>query len=238
MSNAYELNLAPFDAHARLLQFVGAGKTVLDVGCASGYLARQLTAQGCVVVGVEPDPEAAAQARTCCQEVVCSCVEELEAIYPRYGFFDVVLLGDVLEHLQDPATVLVLLRKYLKPGGYFVISVPNVANYAVRLELLRGRFRYTDYGIMDRSHVRFFTLDTLRELLESAGLEIETLEVTPGLFCWRPYRLTFGRLKGRLRFLGQWEYALSRWFKRLFAFQFIVVAVPRWRAGSEVNNGL
>mgnify|MGYP000024875688 CR=1 FL=1 len=237
MNSPYELNLAPFDAHARLLQFVGAGKTVLDVGCASGYLAHHLAAQGCVVVGVEPDPDAAAQARAHCHEVVCSRVENLEAVYPRYGRFDVVLLGDVLEHLEDPASVLALLQKYLKAGGYLVISVPNVANYGVRLELLRGRFRYADCGVLDRHHLRFFTLDTLRELLESAGLEIEALEVTPGLFCWSPYRLTFGRLKGRFRFWRQWEYALARRFKRLFAFQFIVRAVPRQRMCAGGDHG-
>lgn len=226
VSSRYDFNPAPFDAHAHLLGFVGAGKTVLDVGCASGYLAKELTARGCSVVGVEPDPEAAAQARAHCHEVICAGVESLDTIYSRFESFDVVLLGDVLEHLANPEAVLTLLKRYLKPGGYFVISVPNVANYGVRLELLRGRFRYTDCGIMDRHHLRFFTLDTLRELLEAVGLEIETLKVTAGLFCWRPYHLTIERLLGRFRFYRRWEYLLSRCFKSLFAFQFIVTARP------------
>lgn len=226
MNSPYQLNLSPFDAHTKLLHFVGENKRVLDVGCASGYLAELLKAQDCTVVGIEPDPQAAAQARHHCEEVLCGDVERMEFL-PRFAsFFDVILMGDVLEHMRDPGQALRSLRGYLKPDGAFVISTPNVANYAIRFSLLFGRFDYRDQGIMDRSHVRFFTWTTLKKLLKDSGLDIQEEEITPGLFCWRPYHLTVSRLIYKFSALGEWEYKLARTFKTLFAFQFIVKAVP------------
>ena len=86
------------------------------------------------------------------------------------GSFDVVLCGDVVEHLRDPVAALARLRPLLKPGGRVVLSTPNIANWAIRLSLLGGRWRYTDRGILDRSHTHLFTRATLREALEQAGL--------------------------------------------------------------------
>ena len=83
--------------------------------------------------------------------------------------FDVVLLGDVIEHLRDPVAALARLRPLLRPGGRLVLSTPNVANWAIRLSLLAGRWRYTDRGILDRTHTHLFTRATLRETIERAG---------------------------------------------------------------------
>ena len=77
------------------------------------------------------------------------------------GSFDVVLCGDVIEHLRDPVAALARLRPLLRPGGRLVLSTPNVANWAIRLSLLAGRWRYTDRGILDRSHTHLFTRATL-----------------------------------------------------------------------------
>jgi O-antigen biosynthesis protein len=103
--------------------------------------------------------------------------------YVKDESFDVVLLGDVLEHLRDPLASLRQAVRKMKPTGYVVTSLPNVAHGDVRIALLQGRFRYADTGLLDRTHMRFFTLETIRELMNQAGLVVvETKRVVMPLF--------------------------------------------------------
>jgi len=155
-------------AHRLLLDAVPPGARVLDAGCATGYLARELTARGCVVVGAEADPAAAAAAQPHCAEVVPGDLEgeparaALRALAP----FDALVCGDVLEHLRDPWDALAFLATLLRPGASAAISVPNVAHWTGRRALLRGRFPYAEHGLFDRTHLRFFTRAGARELAE------------------------------------------------------------------------
>ena len=171
-------------SHALLLELVGFAKDVLDVGCATGYLAGALAEQGCRVWGVEVDADAARTAAEVCEQVVVGDLAALdldEALGGRR--FDVVVLGDVLEHLLDPLPVLRASRGLLAPGGSVCISVPNVAHGAVRLSLLAGRWEYRPLGLLDDTHVRFFTRDGLDRLLRAAGLAAADLRRTrAGLF--------------------------------------------------------
>ena len=93
--------------------------------------------------------------------------------------FDVVVCADVLEHLDDPAAVLARVRRWLSPRGVLFVSLPNVANVAIRLALLAGRFEYAEAGILDRTHLRFFTRRSARRLVENAGFRIRRLHPTP-----------------------------------------------------------
>jgi SAM-dependent methyltransferase len=107
-------------------------------------------------------------------------VADLESARPLlHGPFDAIVYGDVLEHLSDPRAVLQALDQTLTPGGTVIVSVPNVAHLWVRLSLLAGRFDYADRGILDRTHLRFFTRRTLLELLRDAGLAVIEVAVTP-----------------------------------------------------------
>ena len=162
-------------AHAQLLAAVGTGKRVLDVGCSSGYLSAPLAERGNTVVGIELDPAAAREAEAYCERVVVGDLETMELPFEP-GSFDVVLLGDVIEHLRDPVGALARLRPLLRPGGRLVLSTPNVANWAMRLSLLGGRWRYTDRGILDRTHTHLFTRATLREALERAGYTVDRID--------------------------------------------------------------
>src|SRR5213075_824786 len=92
--------------------------------------------------------------------------------------FDVVLCGDVVEHLRDPVAALARLRPLLRSRGRLVLTTPNVANWAIRLGLLAGRWRYTDRGILDRTHTHLFTKKTLEQALERAGYRIVAFDVT------------------------------------------------------------
>jgi 2-polyprenyl-3-methyl-5-hydroxy-6-metoxy-1,4-benzoquinol methylase len=175
----YRLKDDPHSSHSVILARLGEGRgrRALDVGAADGFLAERLTAHGWSVTALERDPELAARARGRCKEVV---VADLESAPPLlHGPFEAIIYGDVLEHLSDPTAVLRALDQFLAPGGAVIVSVPNVAHLWVRLSLLVGRFDYADRGILDRTHLRFFTRRTLLELLRSAGLRVDELAVTP-----------------------------------------------------------
>jgi 2-polyprenyl-3-methyl-5-hydroxy-6-metoxy-1,4-benzoquinol methylase len=175
MTGYVPLNERRHRAHAKLLAAVGTAQRVLDVGCSSGYLAKPLSERGNTIVGIELDPEAAREAEAFCERVLVGDVETME-LPLEPGSFDVVLLGDVIEHLRDPVRALARLRPLLRPGGRLVLSTPNVANWAIRLSLLAGRWRYTERGILDRSHTHLFTRATLREALEEAGYTVDRID--------------------------------------------------------------
>lgn len=152
---------------------VGEDRTVLDVGCATGYLAEALTARGCVVSGLEVDPEAAELARPKLQTLVVADLETTPLADAFAGTsFERIVFADVLEHLQDPAAALRSALQILAPDGEIVISIPNVAHGSLRLALLEGRWTYRELGLLDRTHLRFFTLEGLVDMLASAGLTI------------------------------------------------------------------
>ena len=165
-----DLAAAPETSHAKMVELVGSNKRVLDVGCSTGYLARVLSALGNVVSGVEYDAPAAKEAEPSLARLVVGDLERLDLVTEfGEGSFDVVVFGDVLEHLRDPMPVLRRARPLLAPGGSVVISVPNIAHGDVRLALLKGRFRYTKLGLLDETHTRFFTRENLDPFLRDAG---------------------------------------------------------------------
>lgn len=167
--------------HARteVLPLLPAGRAerILDVGCGRGDTLAYLRAEGRCgwTCGVELFPEAGAAARDRLDEVHIGNIEQLELpIAP--ASLDVVLCLDVLEHLIDPWTTAVKLAALLKPGGVLIASIPNVRHFRVVLPLLfRGTWKYADFGLMDRTHLRFFTKGSAIELLESAGLRVDAV---------------------------------------------------------------
>jgi len=171
-------------SHAQIVDLVGYNKRVLDVGCSSGYLAAVLKTRGCVLHGVEMDPSAAAEGEQYFERVVVGDLESTDLRAEFSGLeFDVVVFGDVLEHLRDPLPPLQQSRELLARGGSVVISVPNIAHGAIRLALLRGDFTYRELGLLDRTHLRFFTRDTLEDLMRQAGLVmVDTRRTVAGIF--------------------------------------------------------
>src|SRR4051794_1255470 len=205
-------------SHRMVLAEVRDGARVLDVGCATGYLAAALRERGCTVVGIEADPDAAAQARAHCDAVVVGDVEapRTRAETAARGPFDVVMCADVLEHLRDPWEVLAWLRTLLAPGGRAVVSLPNIAHWTGRRELLRGRFPQADHGLFDRTHLRFFTRATGRDLADRAGFAL--LEEHPA---GAPLPL-----ESRLPALGRLRDPLVRRYPGLLALQVVLVLAP------------
>jgi methionine biosynthesis protein MetW len=174
-SSRYRRNTHRYGAHELILRSVPAGSTVLDVGCATGYLGAALSARGCRSWGLDRDAAAVSAAEPWYEEVCAMDLDESDVLPWTEQLFDVVLAADVLEHLRDPGRVLQLLRRHIRRGGRLILSLPNVAHLSVRLPLLFGRFRYGPTGILDETHVRLYTFSTAREVVESQDFMIERL---------------------------------------------------------------
>ena len=166
--NEAVLELVPLDA-----------KSVLDVGCGDGTFGAALKRRGsCRVVGVTHSKEEAALARAVLDEVI-----EADLEHPLPGVdaqFDCIVCSHVLEHLRAPAASLRGLVRHLAPSGRVVIALPNVLYWRQRLEFLKGRFRYTNGGLMDRTHLVFFDWQTARNLVHDAGLVVSVAQSVGG----------------------------------------------------------
>jgi 2-polyprenyl-3-methyl-5-hydroxy-6-metoxy-1,4-benzoquinol methylase len=155
-----------------ILRRVPAGAAVLDVGAWTGAQGRWLMDNAeATVDGIELDPDAAGEASERYRRVTVGSIED-PAVRTALSGYDAILFLDVLEHLVDPDAVLRAARDWLAPGGIVLCSIPNVAHWRVRLSLLRGRFEYEDSGLLDRTHLRWFTRETAARLIRDAGYRI------------------------------------------------------------------
>lgn len=173
---SYEIDLDTDTTASRVLHLVGHGKRVLECGCGPGHMTRILVEHfRCEVTGIEINKEAAREAETFCHQVICGDLDILNLEECLGGQkFDVVVFADVLEHLKDSGQSLRQAHKILAPDGYIVVSIPNIAYAGLLADLLQGRFRYREKGLLDATHLRFFTAEGLRELLTNEDYFIAT----------------------------------------------------------------
>jgi O-antigen biosynthesis protein len=185
-------------------------RTILDVGCGSGAFAECLRAARPTVpleiVGVEAVQECAAGAAGRLDRVIIGNIETLDLPYHQH--FDCIVFADVLEHLVDPWAVLRRARNWLRPGGSLITSIPNIQHWSVVGPLLRGSWEYRDSGIMDRTHMRFFTRKTMLAMLEDSGYRLRSIEPAIGRKSMLLNRVT------------------ARLLENFLARQFMIVAQP------------
>ena len=163
-----------------LIRWTGPDRRVLDVGCGRGQTGRILHEQfGCTVTGIEINPEFARD-YVGYERVIVGSAEDPALFANLRDRFDVILCGDVLEHLRDPEIPLRAFRRLIAPDGRLLISVPNVAQIRNRFMLLRGRWDYTPEGIMDETHLRWFTQASLRAVVTRCGWRETAFEFTLG----------------------------------------------------------
>lgn len=160
--------------HALVVDTGKRAMEVLEVGCSSGYVGATFVSKGHRVTGIELDAAAAEAARAVLDEVHNGDVDDYFDSHPDRRY-DAVLLGDVLEHLVDPAATLRRCAAHLAVDGVVAISLPCITHGSIRAMLLGGRWDYADYGILDRTHLRFFSREGMTELLTAGGLEITRL---------------------------------------------------------------
>ncbi|MCM1185072.1 MAG: methyltransferase domain-containing protein [Lachnoclostridium sp.] len=149
---------------------------VLEIGCGMGATLGHIQNRypNAEVYGIELSDRVVHIAKNYLPSVEQGNIEKMSLWYPE-GSFDYIIFGDVLEHLYDPRKVLMYIKKYLKPSGFILASIPNILHYSVILELLRGKFSYADSGILDRTHLRFFTLYEIVLMFKECGYGIEAV---------------------------------------------------------------
>ena len=219
----YSFKASAFSSHTLLVQALpvdGNGNSLLDVGCAGGYLSAIFAGRGYRVVGLER----AGGAGSNFPRNIRLIEADLDQGLPRFdNSFNYVICADILEHLRDPGKLLREAWAVLEPDGRLVASLPNSGHLYFRLNVLFGRFPQDDNGLFDRTHMRFFMWQGWVELLRAGGFRIESVQPTG-----TPVGLALPSLEGSwvVNLLERVSYWLARVWKNLFAYQFIVVARP------------
>lgn len=171
MSNPYKLNLSKYSTHSIIKKQIGKNNKVLDIGCNDGYIGK-ISHKSNVFYGLEYSEESVLKAKKVYQEVLEYDLNNLKQL-PFQDKFDILVFADVLEHVLYPEKVLkFFVQNYLKEDGKVIISLPNIANWQIRLNLLFGNFNYTETGIMDKTHLHFYTFKTAKDLIDATGLKI------------------------------------------------------------------
>lgn len=220
--NPYLEKKNPWSSHSLIKSFLSTvpkRARVLDVGIATGMIGRYCQELGLLVTGIEPIAEWADFARPYYQLVINATLDQTPDQF-LVGY-DIIILGDVLEHLPVPEASLKRLVNLQKKACVVIISVPNVANIWVRFNLMLGKFDYDDRGILDRTHLRFFTQKSITHLLEFAGLEEGKIMVTP-----IPLELSsnFYQCHPLGILIYKCLYIITRLMPSLFGYQFVIEA--------------
>ena len=165
-------NPRPYEIHHLALSKVGDNKKVLELGCATGYITKLLKQKKCFVTAIDADSDAISKTEHIADEVIQADLNEPESIHIKTRY-SVVLLMDVIEHIINREKLLHHIKKWLSNDGILVLSTPNIVHLRVRLDMVFGKFEYTKMGIMDNTHVHFYTRETILEELTKAGFIIK-----------------------------------------------------------------
>ena len=189
---------------------IPSNSLVLDVGCGSGSLGKKLISEKhCKVYGIDISHKAIDYAKRNIDVAKQVNIEYEMPIFDKK--FDVIIFGDILEHLQWPDLILERYKKFLKREGIIILSLPNVANIRIRFNLLLGKWDYTETGILDNTHLRFYTKKTIEEMISRNNFKILSYSFTPG------FSFLFFRNNKKIQKL------LGNLYPKLFALQFIYV---------------
>ena len=224
MPNVYTFKDFEGSSHRILIDLIRRhapkGGTLLDLGAAGGDLSWELRDHFQRRIGFEFDTDRMAELGGRLDGIV---IADLENVTRLPAEVDAVVLADIIEHLRRPTELLGLVRESLAPDGRLFVSVPNIANVTVRIGLMLGIFEYRDRGILDETHLRFYTMRTIRRDIERAGFRIVA---TRGSSV--PIRLILPWMPDFILRLGEKLLAIvTQWWRALLAYQIIVVARRR-----------
>lgn len=231
------------DVNLGLLKYMPSHASVLDVGCGNGLLGQLYAEKDNTVVGIDSAREVEAVCKKRLATFFLADITDFGKVRQlmKNRRFDIIIFADVLEHLADPVSTVLFYKQFLKPNGQMYISLPNIAVWYVRLSLLLGNFNYTETGVLDKTHLRFFTKKTILRLLEHTGMTLVTMDFTPGIaivldpFIRRMFMKEHAITNRRAiidsplyRMYVKYVYPLEYWCcklnARLFAFKFITIA--------------
>lgn len=203
--------LDPLNIDRQSVELIPKRAKVLEVGCATGFMGEYLRREKrCFVVGIEKGIDELREAKKSLNQVIDGDVEEEITLAQIKGKFDVVLASAIIEHLKDPWSALKNWQKFLKKSGTLIITTSNIAHWSIRLQLLMGKFNYQEYGILDNTHLRFFTIETFKKLVTDCGYEIEYFSIDP--------------VGGGMPRISK---AFSKFWPNLFAYQMLIKAKPK-----------
>ena len=173
----YNLDLnqiSPEKSQGKLLANVKIGNRVLELGPASGYMTRYMKDKlNCKITAVELDPKMGIKIQGDCEKVIIADLDGQEWVADlAEESFDVTICGDVLEHLRNPVSTLNTVKPLLKKDGILLVSVPNIAHNSIIMELLKGNFDYQETGLLDGTHIHFFSRSSIKRCLNDAGFSI------------------------------------------------------------------
>ncbi len=159
---------------SRVIKLVGKNKRVLELGSASGHMTKLLTEFGCSVVSIDVNPDAVSAAQEYAEHAYCINLDTPDGLYFLESLdpFDVVLAADVFEHLRNPCLLIRKVKSLLNENGYLVFSTPNIAHSGVIASLICGEFDYRETGLLDSSHVHFYTESSIKAALVDADLSL------------------------------------------------------------------
>lgn len=227
-SRKYDVNLKgqryfdkfddPYSSHSLIWKYLQsqnvAGKKVLELGIGDASLTHRLYEQGAIVDGLEFDPVYIELAKPYCNTIISGDLDKVETL-GLGDDYDIIVAADILEHLVNPEYVLSKLKTHLKKGGLLIVSLPNVANIYVRMSLLFGRFNYHSKGLLDKTHLHFYTIRTASAMLAKTGWRIKEKNVTA-----MPLAIVFPFLRLPLfRWSLSLFYGITRAWKGMFAYQ-------------------
>jgi len=162
--------------------FISPDSKILELGCSTGFMSQYFSSKlNCQVTGVDINPQALKKAKKHCQQVILGDLEDksIQKIIKLSGPFDIVFASAVIEHLKNPESVLQLIKQVLKPKGILIITTSNIAHWRIRLKLFLGNWNYQDYGVLDKTHLKFYTYHTFQTLIKSAGFKILKVKIDP-----------------------------------------------------------
>lgn len=208
------------------------GQRVLDVGCGEGGLGKILKQMGCRVVGIDVEPGAAVEAEKYYDRVYVADMDTFDLLFDAQSF-DHIVCADVLEHLRNPWGVLARLRPLLKSEGSLVASIPNIRNVETIADLLKGNFNYSNWGIMDETHLRFFTRRSIEKMFSDAGFVVRDIrpKFDPNcdriLALWNRHGLA-GRIRELVLLLGGAPFEpTDSELREMLVIQFLIIAARR-----------
>lgn len=203
--------LDPLNVDRQSIELIPNNCRILEIGCSTGFMGKYLRRQKhCYVVGVEKGIDEVKEAKKSLNQVIDGDVEEKITLARIDEKFDVVFASAIIEHLKDPWTALKNWKKFLKKNGFLIITTSNISHWSIRLQLLVGKFNYQEYGILDNTHLHFFTTETFKKLVKNSGYKVEYSSIDP--------------VGGGLPRISK---VLSRIWPNLFAYQMLIKARPK-----------
>ena len=160
-------------SHTLIMEQIKPGSTVLEMGCATGYMTKYMKEKlGCTVDIIEMDRDAIQVAKQYARNWYCFDLNNYDVLSLSVNKYDYILFADVLEHLNHPYETLYIAGKMLKDDGKILISIPNICHNDIIIKLFYDRFTYTDLGLLDSTHIHFWGLQDFAKFVEEAGLKI------------------------------------------------------------------